>query len=302
MAQKKKDNQNGEPDEEFKTLFKEARKIDAKRTASVNRPETEEAFRRVTKKAGIKKRTRKPRIFLNIAAAAIVILGFVGIAFLLVPKQVEAPPGKTLTVNLPDGSRAILNSGSSLDYRRWFLFHGRTVSLRGEAFFDVKHTGTPFEVKAGQARVTVLGTKFDVRYWPKEHNYKTSVYLKEGQVKFSSIFHKKQTITLKPGEYSWVSAKHTQPVQPKAIQPSKAMAWLQGGLSFTDQPLSIILAEISRRFNVTIKIEPVSLGKEKLTLYLSQVKNASRPIADICRAKGLKFTKKGNAFIITKSF
>jgi ferric-dicitrate binding protein FerR (iron transport regulator) len=299
MVQKKQDKQNGEPDEEFKTLFREARKIDIKRAASVNRPETEKAFRQVAKKAGIKKKFRT-LFFLKVAAAAIIILAITVLAFIATPKQVKAPAGKRLTVNLPDGSRVVLNSGSTMGYKRWFLFGGRTVSLRGEAFFNVKHTGSPFEVKVGQARITVLGTKFNVCYWPKEQEAKISVYLKKGRVKFSSIFHKKQAVILKPGQYSWLSIHHTDPMQPKTIPPSKAMAWLHGGISFTDQPLSAIFSEISRRFKVNISTVPASLSKGKMTLYLSSVKNAEQPIADICRAKGWKYSKNGNTFIVTR--
>jgi ferric-dicitrate binding protein FerR (iron transport regulator) len=300
MVQENKNSQNGEPDDELDTLFRKARKTE--RNIDISQSETKKAFRQVMNKTQSKGGQKKFRHWKWFVAAAVVAFIFTGITILVSPKQVAAPIGKNRIVTLPDGSKVTLSGGSTLDYPRWFSLRGRTVSLHGEAFFDVKHTGTPFEVKAGQGRVIVLGTKFDVRYWPREHNYKTSVYLKEGQIKFSSIFHKNDPIILKPGEYSWISGKHSKPVHPQKVDASKAMAWLHHGISFTDQPLSVVFGEISRRFEVNIKMIPAELGKEKLTLYLSHVKNAERPIADICRAKNLKYKKKGDTYIITKSF
>lgn len=109
---------------------------------------------------------------------------FVGIGLLYTPKQISVPAGKMRTIKLPDGTRVTLNSGSTLNFGRWFLYD-RTVTLRGEAFFVVKHGKTPFEVKAGQARIYTNGAKFDARYWLTEYKYRTSVYVKKDK----SIFH-----------------------------------------------------------------------------------------------------------------
>src|SRR5699024_7623257 len=136
------------------------------------------------------------------AAAAVFLIAVIGISYLAMPRHLRASNGQTKIVSLNDGTTVTLNSNSTLTYYGWFGFLGRAVSLTGESFFDVDHPGTRFRVKAGRARITVMGTKFDVRYRPTNKNNKTTICMKEGQVKLSPIDHKKQAVILKPGEFS----------------------------------------------------------------------------------------------------
>jgi ferric-dicitrate binding protein FerR (iron transport regulator) len=106
--------------------------------------------------------------WLRVAAIAAVLLGGTSLWY-QIPVTHTAPAGERVAVPLPDGSDVQLNAGSVLRHRRGFtLLPGvaagsRSVRLDGEAFFDVEPTGRPFEVQAGEARVTVLGTRFNVR-------------------------------------------------------------------------------------------------------------------------------------------
>ena len=302
MTQKNQNNDHTEQDEEFAALFKKAKKIDDEHSIDIDDPETEAAFRQVAQKTNLYGENDSHRSLRKLAVAAIVIIGAIGIAYILTPCWVRAPKGKPRIVTLSDGTTVTLRSGSQLTYRRWFGYWGRTVLLSGEAFFQVTHTGTPFHVRAGRGRITVMGTKFDVRSWWNNKQHKTSVFLKQGQVKFSSSGHKKQAVILKPGEYSFISDQQPTPAHPQKKKALKALSWLQKGLSFTDQPLSVIFNKISGRFNVKIQTKPNSLKQEKLTIYLSNLKSAEQTIADICRAKNLQYSKKGNKFIITKSY
>jgi ferric-dicitrate binding protein FerR (iron transport regulator) len=300
MIDKNQLHQNGKSKDRLSGLFKEAHELDEQHTMDIGPAETEKAFQRVAKKAGIQ--THSHRVFWKYIAAAVVLIIGIGLAFLLIPKQIQAPFGKVTTFSLPDGSTVTLNGGSKISYARWFYLRGRSVSINGEGYFNVVHTGSPFRVSAGLGHITVMGTKFDVRAWSTDANLKTTVFLQSGKVKFSSIFHKNKPVVLEPGDYSWISTKQPKPAKPKKLPSTKALAWMHQGLSFTDQPLSIIFHELTRRFGVKVITKPRSLANKKLTIYLSKVKNAKRPIADICRAKGLQYKKKGNLFIITKQF
>jgi ferric-dicitrate binding protein FerR (iron transport regulator) len=302
MTQRKRNNQNGKPDNTLDPLFRQARKAYDEQAPAIDESETEAAFQRTAKKANIKYGPESNLSFWKIAAAAILILGIIGIAFMVKPQGVRVPDGEIRTVNLADGSTVTLNGGATLVHRGWFGWWGRTVVLHGEAFFDVAHTGTPLHVRAGRGRITVTGTKFDIRSPISNTGGKTSVFLKEGRVQFSSAGHEEQAVTLTPGEYSWVSSEQTTPAQPEKIDSSKATAWMHRGLSFTDQPLFAIFKKLRQRFGIKIKAKPKSLSEEKLTIYFSRVKSAEQTIADICRAKNLAYTKKGKTFIISESF
>ena len=82
-------------------------------------------------------------------------------------------------VTLADGSRVTLNTrtrGRALvneQERRFWL-------EEGEAYFEVAHDpARPFVVMAGKDRVTVLGTRFSVRY----EDGRTEVTVLEGRVR-----------------------------------------------------------------------------------------------------------------------
>ncbi|MBL7941931.1 MAG: FecR domain-containing protein [Flavobacteriales bacterium] len=95
------------------------------------------------------------------AAAAVVVLAL-GIWWFLPAEDTMAVAntGKDpITITLPDGSKAVLNAGTTLSYAHQNDI--RTVSLSGEAYFEVVH-GKPFEVHGNQGVVRVLGTRFYV--------------------------------------------------------------------------------------------------------------------------------------------
>jgi len=94
------------------------------------------------------------------AAAAVAIL----IATTLILNQnttYKTGYGEQLAVQLPDGSEAILNAKSQLQFDADNWVENRSLSLEGEAFFKVKK-GKTFTVKTNDGTVTVLGTQFSV--------------------------------------------------------------------------------------------------------------------------------------------
>jgi ferric-dicitrate binding protein FerR (iron transport regulator) len=76
-------------------------------------------------------------------------------------KTVTVGTGQQLSVVLPDGSQAKLNSGTTISYNTFLWKLSPKVKLEGEGYFYGKHTkGFDVATKAGE--VTVLGTRFNV--------------------------------------------------------------------------------------------------------------------------------------------
>src|SRR5210317_1613853 len=65
-------------------------------------------------------------------------------------------------IALPDGSLSKLNATSSLTYNKHNFESTRTLTLDGEAFFDVEK-GNTFSVETNNGIVSVLGTEFNVK-------------------------------------------------------------------------------------------------------------------------------------------
>lgn len=282
--------------EELDTLLKNAKTAYYQQSVHVSDVETENDYRK------IKPRLKEKALFsyAKYAAAAILLLGLIALGFALTPNQINVANGTTQIVSLEDGTTVTLNSGSSLSYPRWFNIWGRTVSLDGEAFFEVTNNGTPFRVETENAHITVMGTAFNVRAWSAEANHKTSVFLREGKVSLAPKAEQKKSIILKPGEISSISGNETAPVRPKQVDPSKATAWMQNGLAFDNQPLSAIFNEISRRYDVEVHVENERLLDETLTIYISEMKGVEQTLADICKVKNLEYAKNDGIFTISR--
>ncbi|TDO73244.1 FecR family protein [Flavobacterium chryseum] len=82
---------------------------------------------------------------------------------------------------LPDGTRVWLNENSELEYPSHFLKNERTVTLKGEAFFEVKRDPSrPFIISSGSIKTTVLGTSFNIKAYG---NKEPEVNVRTGKVK-----------------------------------------------------------------------------------------------------------------------
>ena len=100
---------------------------------------------------------------------------------------VFSPIGARSVVDLPDGSKAWLNSGSSLSYSPVFKGKERKVKVDGEAYFKVKKDHIPFIVENLGPEVKVYGTEFNVNSYSDEPQ--VTVALAEGKVHPETVRH-----------------------------------------------------------------------------------------------------------------
>src|SRR5699024_4763926 len=102
---------------------------------------------------------------LLVAACLVAVAVFGGIQLLPLMKQTQpvvysTALGEQRTEKLPDGTRIVLNTQTTLQVR--YSPRQREVTLQhGEAMFEVAHDARrPFKVIVGDGSVTDLGTKF----------------------------------------------------------------------------------------------------------------------------------------------
>lgn len=121
------------------------------------------------------------------AAVSVTILAFGWFIFKTEwnnPEQIQiATTNNTGETTLPDGTKVFLNYNSSISYPESFVGDLRSVTLKGEAFFDVKPDAShPFVIDANGTQVRVLGTSFNVKAYKKEL---VRVDVKTGKVRVS---------------------------------------------------------------------------------------------------------------------
>ena len=161
---------------------------------------------------------------------------------------ISIPRGGKYQLTLPDGSKVWLNSGSSLTYPAAFVANTRTVSLIGEAYFEVvPNKKQPFIVTALDNQIEVTGTHFNVSAYRDQQQIKTTLI--EGGV----IVSKNNTrLTLHPGQQA-ISKFEQEAIEKRNVDPFYATAWTKGYFVFEDQDIQAIMSDIARWYNVTVE-------------------------------------------------
>lgn len=184
--------------------------------------------------------------------------------------------GQTKVLLLSDGTQVRLNAGSSLFYPQRFsrLFSRRDVYLDGEAHFDAaKNSSQPFIVHVGNLKVKVLGTHFNVKAYPAEELVTTT--LEQGKVK---VYGDKIAMTLLSNEqavYNRISGKMTK----RSVNSGNYNQWMDGKLLFDQAPLKAIIADLQRRYNVSIKTTPAVDLSRRFTMAF----RADEGVGDVMR-------------------
>ncbi len=170
----------------------------------------------------------------------------------------STPKGRVYQLLLTDGTKVWLNSASSITYPVAFNENTRTVTITGEAYFEVaKQKHKPFYVKAGTATVQVLGTHFNVNSYHDENNITTT--LLEGSI---MVKQNNNSILLKPGQQVQ-NGRNTNDI-PKVIMANteEVMAWKNGFFQFNDANLQSVMRQLSRWYDVEIKYEGIIPDKK----------------------------------------
>lgn len=188
-------------------------------------------------------------------AAAIVLLVASGLVinyFISKNQEIQFQTStNTLTVSLPDGSKAILNKNSSLTYTPAFGDANRKVTLHGEAFFEVaRNPQKPFVISIDNAQVEVLGTSFNVQGYKERQALEVTVAT--GVVRFS-IPEVKQEVTLQAGEQG-LFTKSARQLSSVANKDINFLSWNTRKIVFEETDLRSVVETLNNTYQVNIII------------------------------------------------
>lgn len=160
------------------------------------------------------------------------------------------PNGGQYRVQLADGTKVWLNAASSLQYPAGFRGDDRTVTLSGEAYFEVAEDAAhPFFVKVNGMTVQVLGTHFNINAYSEEKFFTTT--LVQGAVR---VVSGGQRITLAAGEQTTLEQQSGR-LKRSAGDTEDAIAWKNGIFTFKNDELSAVMRDISRWYDVEVVYE-----------------------------------------------
>ena len=168
--------------------------------------------------------------------------------------SLQVPKGGTYQLTLHDGTRVTVNSDSKLRYPTAFGDGDRVVQLEGEAYFEVRRTRNqrPFIVESKQQRVQVLGTTFNVKSYPDEHQEETT--LVEGSVMVHKALDATTKVRLKPNEQAVL---HDGLLTSRGVNVEDVLSWTRGQFYFDGSNTAAVLAEMARWYDITIQYEPL---------------------------------------------
>lgn len=201
----------------------------------------------------------------TIRLAAILVIGFVsGILVNSVKKKETtyhttlAPLGAISQVVLSDSTIIYLNAGTELKYSGSEK-NNREVYLRGEAWFDVKtNKNDPFLVHTAFYNVRVTGTRFNVKAYEEENEIITT--LEDGRVEVSSseCLKLNERKILLPGE-QLIYNRLKSSIQIKKVNPRIFSSWKDNQLIFINMNLKELIILLERKYGVTIETPEQSI-------------------------------------------
>jgi ferric-dicitrate binding protein FerR (iron transport regulator) len=204
--------------------------------------------------------------------------------------MLTTPRGGQYRVVLADGTKVWLNAASTLQYPTAFTGSGREVRLTGEAYFEVaKDKQRPFLVTAGDMKVDVLGTHFDINAYPGDKSAKTS--LLEGSVK---VTKGAGAALLRPGQQAVM--EQGKGVRVADADMDEVIAWKNGLFQFDGADINTIMQQIGRWYDV----EVVYGGKVPDNRFEGKISRSAQlsDVLEILALSNIKFSVEGKKIIV----
>jgi len=137
-----------------------------------------------------------------------------------------------------------------------------------------------------------LGTHFNVNAYPDEQDTKTT--LLEGLVRVSGLLRSRNAI-LKPGQQSSLTPTG---LSLKNVDTEQAVAWKNGQFMFSNEPLTQVMKEVSRWYNVEVEYKgdfsTVVIGGS-----VSKFTNIKEVLDVLALAGKINFKTVGNKVIVS---
>ena len=233
--------------------------------------------------------------FIYATIVLLIILSIPKISDILNTRHIITDKGiNNKNINLPDGTRILLNADSKISYHKNYNFNNREVFLDGEAYFDVVKSNTPFIISTNFAKITVLGTKFNIK--SRVDNFEAGV--NEGTIK---IENKNNSLLIDSGQCVAIKKKDMLMMQMEMGDEiiNNYPGWLNNKIFCNKTSLEYICEEIERIYNIKIVFAKKSHKKITLSGVIDFDKNnLNSVLSSISLLTQRQFKLKGDKYII----
>ena len=220
----------------------------------------------------------------SIAASIAILFGLVGfMKFYTV--EFNSVNGDTVSLILPDNSKVLLNGESSIQYNPYWWSFNRQLSFEGEAFFEVEK-GSEFTVFSKNGTTQVLGTSFNIL--SEDGIYE--VFCKTGKVKVSGGVDFK---VIFPGTLAVLSSTGKIEIS-EDVKAEEILAWRTNEFIFNTTPLTKVIRELERHYNVEIVASNLNLKEILFSGSLSREASLTEVLESVCFSFNLHAEKSGD--------
>jgi ferric-dicitrate binding protein FerR (iron transport regulator) len=209
------------------------------------------------------------------------------------PEAFTTRMGEQKEVVLGDSSQITLNYASELVASAQRLNEPRRVSLTGEAYFRVRHTGSPFILTTQSTSVEVVGTEFNVR----ERDGSVEVGVVSGAVKVRVVKDGKDSTLLLTQNQMALCPRDAFPHRLSSISSPEYPGWMHGKLLLERTQFIAACRELEMRFGVTIDVRDPAL-RERMITGILDVRTAASGLSALCELTGKEFTYAGKTYVI----
>lgn len=195
--------------------------------------------------------------------------------------------------DLPDGSAAFLNKGSSLSYSYNRLKKERKVVLAGEAYFDVKHEAEkPFIIETNDVIIEDIGTTFNVKAYPDSST--VVVFVETGEVAFYT--KENPGLNLTAGQ-TGIYNRTTKTFAKFLEQDTNRLSYKTGIFTFHDADLESVVQNLNDVYDKKIRLNNDAL--KTCRLHVSFRNESIENIVEIiAETLGLTITNSDNEIIL----
>lgn len=214
----------------------------------------------------------------------------------LIHNRIEVPRGGEFQVTLSDGTRVWLNAATELEYPVTFATDVREVRLQGEAYFEVaKDTAHPFIVRAGDYRLQVYGTEFNLNTYEPT---RIEVALVQGSVGFQANGDVRE-IRLKPDQVGIADpvSGNTQ-VLDADLYPY--IAWKNNDMVFVNERLESIMQKVGRWYDVKVVFGKAELKELRFYGDVKRYADIRELLAYLEQTSRAQFKVEGRTIVITE--
>ena len=206
-------------------------------------------------------------------------------------QELTVPIAETREVQLPDGTRLMLNAGSRVTWPDAFNGDKREIFLDGEVMASVaKDPQRPFIIHSGDVDVRVHGTTFDLKAY--RDATMLEVVLLQGSVSLELPSEEgRREVSLTPGDIVQLDRRSGGVSMGKVVPENYKTFAGNRSFSFINTPLEDIASDLARSFGTPIVVADSKVASQRFLAFFTNGEDLDQILRLLARNGNLRVVR-----------